>query len=345
MPCSESPFFMLINKIKLICLGCCLAALVASVDPFGAFGQARKTQKPAAPAATPTAAAPRQADWQHFSHAQHVGTITIPGTGQTRELKCDTCHERQSKGAIVPTTERNKRLGLKFPGHKACVECHVAQFTAQPQQTCTICHAGQQGEGLSARPAQRDFPARTDFNAFFDARQHELHVAYNFADGKKLDCNFCHRQTAKPAVLNIASHPECYACHAPTSGDAKAAPKSGCAVCHTTVEPNAKPFSNAYVSRAYGAQFTHKAHVQFLGGNCTACHSISGGYNQPTPTSLKVKQHLSPGERSGRGCFSCHDGGVHFGRQVFSGEPGSVGGGSCQRCHTRADYKVYPSSG
>lgn len=334
---------MLTKKIKLALI-LCLAALSAfTLIPFAAQGQQTK-QAPAAPVAAPKT----PVNYERFTHQSHAGVVNVPGTNQARELKCDSCHDqRDLMKDLVPTTERNKQLRLKFPGHKACVECHIQQFTAKPQQTCTICHEAKQGQstGLTARPPQRDFAKRYDFNAFFDARQHELHVKYNLPSGQKTDCSFCHAQTAKPAVLNIASHPECYACHSPNSGDQKAAQKSGCVVCHTQTATNVQAFSAKYVSRAYGALFTHKEHVEYTKGNCYECHTLNGGYNQNSPTSLRVKQHVTADQRGGKGCFSCHDGGNHYGRTVFSGEPGSTGGGSCNRCHTREDFKVFPSSG
>jgi hypothetical protein len=336
------------TKIALLLSFLTLCALQLSYFP----AQGQQKSKNQAPPTTPTPQAP--IDYERFTHKSHLGTVNVPGTNHARVLKCDSCHERRDvANGLVPTTERNIQLSLKFPGHKACVECHVTQFTARPQQTCTICHETKKGEntagqtvGLSARPPQRNFPQRYDFNAFFDAKQHELHVTYNLPDsGQKLNCNFCHKQEARPAMLTIASHPECYVCHSPTSAEQKAKQKTDCKVCHTEVAMGVQPFSAKYVSRAYGAQFTHKEHVAYMSGKCDMCHTISGGYNQPTPTSLKVKQHISPAERSGRGCFSCHDGGMHYGRKVFSGEPGTEGGGSCNRCHIRDDFKVLPSSG
>jgi hypothetical protein len=310
---------------------------------------ARGQQKPAKQAPQTTQSTKAPIDYERFTHKSHLGTINVPGTNHGRILKCDSCHERRDPTKeIVPTTNRNIQLSLKFPGHKACIECHVTQFTARPQQTCTICHETKPGQkmGLPARPPQRDFPKRYDFNAFFDAKQHELHVTYNLPNtNQKLDCNFCHKQDAKPAILTIASHPECYVCHSKTSTDQKANQKSDCKNCHVEQTTGVEPFSAKYISRAYGARFTHKDHVAFMSGRCDMCHTISGGYNQPTPTSLRIKQHISPAERAGRGCFSCHDGGMHYGRKVFSGEPGTEGGGSCNKCHTRDDFKVFPSSG
>jgi len=331
---------MVNNKIKLALVFCCLIVGILVWRPSIAVGQQQPKQIPIA-----TSAAPQTPiNYERFTHQSHTGAVKVPGTNQARELKCDSCHDqRDLMKDLVPTTDRNKQLRLKFPGHKACVECHVQQFTAKPQQTCAICHDAKQG--LTARPPQRDFARRYDFNAFFDARQHELHIKYNLPSGQKTDCSFCHQQTEKPAVLKIASHPECYACHSPSSGDQKAALKSGCAVCHTQPATNVQPFSAKYISRAYGALFTHKEHVEYTKGNCYECHTINGGYNQSSPTSLRVKQHVTADQRGGKGCFSCHDGGTHLGRTVFSGEAGSAGGGSCNRCHTREDFKVFPSSG
>lgn len=327
---------MVIRQIKLAFVLCCLIVGIALWRPVATLGQQKP--KPAVPA--PPAQKP-PVNYERFTHQSHLGLVGVPNTNQTRELRCDSCHDRNGAiESIVATTDRNKRLSLRFPGHKACVDCHVVQFTSKPQQTCTICHNTEQG--LNARPPQKDFAQRYDFNAFFDAKQHELHVTYSLPNSKKLDCNFCHQQGAKPSFLTIASHPECYACHSPKSGEPKASQKSGCMTCHTTQTPNVQPLSAKYTSRAYGALFTHKAHVGFVNNDCGACHTIDGGYNRPTPTSIRIKEHLTPGERSGRGCFSCHDGGTHYGRKVFSGE---TSGGACNRCHTRSDYKVFPTQG
>jgi hypothetical protein len=335
------------QKLKLAFVFGCLFVCAGAWQPFATRGQ-QSAQQPTKPVATNQSAAQTSKDYGKFTHQSHLGTINVPGTNHARILKCDSCHERRDMmPELVPTTARNKQLALKFPGHKACFECHAPQFTANPPQTCSICHNSQAGQtaGLTARPPQRDFPRRYDFNAFFDARQHELHVKYALPNGQKTDCNFCHKQDAKPAVLTIASHPECYACHAPTSGDKLASQKSDCQVCHTQMAANVQPFAAKYTSRAYGARFTHKEHVSYVNNDCYACHTINGGYNQSSPGSLRIKQHVTPNQRGGRGCFSCHDGGTHYGRTVFSGEYDNPGGAACQRCHTREDFKVFPSSG
>ncbi len=284
----------------------------------------------------------KKTDYSHFTHKTHSGAVRIPGSEETQELKCDSCHERQDYLApaerTVATTERNDRLRVNFPGHNACVECHITQFTAR--QTCAICHS----QELSSLPPQRDFPARRDYNAYFDGKQHADHVnKYALPDGRKLDCVYCHKPTVKQAARTIASHSECYVCHTPGSGDDKASLKADCGVCHrpSTKKKEINPFSAKYKSRAFGASFTHQTHITYAGGKkCDACHTIEGGYNQPlpAPSKIRVKEHLSPGERSGRGCFSCHDGGTHYGRAVFSGEDAR----RCAECHKTQDRKGLP---
>jgi hypothetical protein len=317
------------QKIKIILLvsislfGTLCAAVILPLSARGSY-----QQKP---------------DYRHFTHKTHSGAVKLPGSQETRELKCDSCHERQVAGApatgLVATTERNKRLQVNFPGHKACVECHITQFTLRPLQLCAICH--NQEQGLTARPPQRDFPTRHAYNAYFDGKQHADHVnKYALPTGKKLDCSYCHQPTAKQAALTIASHPECYVCHTPGSGDAKASLKAGCGVCHTNMAESVEPFFKKYTSRAYGASFTHRTHVAYAGGKCDACHTLEAKYNQPlpAPSKIRVKEHLSPGERSGRGCFSCHDGGTHYGRAVFRSEDP----GACIKCHKTQDKNGRP---
>lgn len=282
-------------------------------------------------------------DYSHFTHKTHTGVVKVPGTSATRELKCDSCHARAAKvQSVVENPAHNQRMGLAFPGHKACVECHVTQFTTRPLATCNICHETK--DGLNNRPAQREFPKRSDYNIFFDAKQHEAHVGYQFADGRKLDCAGCHQPTPKRAARMIPSHPECYACHTPSSSDVKAEKKSGCAVCHTQVVESVA--MRDYRSLAYGAKFTHDTHVGYVKGDCAACHTLTGGYNRPgvAPGTIRIRQHVKDLERSGKGCFTCHDGGSHFGRVIFSGEYGPSGQGACTKCHGD-ELKVTPASG
>ncbi len=323
-------------KITALLITATLCAFVAT--PMVTRGQQSKpSPTPAGNSAISQQAPP---NYNRFTHQTHLGVVKVPGTFQAHELKCDSCHDQRDLAKdLVPNPDHNKQRLLKFPGHKACVECHVQQFTSLPQETCSICHVVKQGpnNGLTVRPPQRDFPGRSDFNAFFDSKQHETHVAYKLPDGGKIDCKSCHKQTDKPAPLAVASHPECYVCHSPNSLDQKASLKSGCIVCHT--EQRADDVSvYGRLSKAFGAKFEHKTHVGYAKDNCFACHTISGGYNQNSPVSLKTTAHNTGGQIAGKGCFTCHNG-----RTAFSGEPGSTR--PCSTCHTRDDGKVFPLSG
>jgi len=334
-------------KIALTLASLALCAILAG--PFDASGQqsnksaGKKPVKQSAPATVEQPQAKQPVDYNRFTHESHLGRIKVPNTNFARDLKCESCHERPSDreiaSSIISTTDRNKQLSLKFPGHKACVECHVVQFTSKPQQTCVICHNTEQG--LNARPPQRDFPQRYDFNAFFDAKQHELHIKYKLSDGKDLKCDYCHKPTQKALAVTIPSHSECYVCHAPGSFDEKAKVKNDCMVCHTqrlTARP--EPYIAKLESRAYGAKFSHAEHLKFM--DCTNCHSIQGAYIQYSPSSPAVKQHNTSTQAGGRGCFSCHDGKQHFGRAVFSGDDAQ----SCKKCHNLSgDIKVFKVRG
>ncbi|MFN0112964.1 MAG: cytochrome c3 family protein [Blastocatellia bacterium] len=334
--------FMTNNKLKLTFV---IAGLILGIvfgKPFIAVGQqSAETSAMTAPTVTTQASK----NYERFTHKSHLGQVNVPGTSQAQDLKCDSCHNSSGlTTSLVPTTDRNKQLRLKFPSHRACIECHVSEFTSKPQQTCKICHETKQG--LIARPPEREFPRRYDFSAFFDATQHTAHMqGYGLPNGKKMDCNFCHQQVGNQAALTVASHPECYVCHSPNSGNQKASQKTGCYVCHTEQRTDDVTVYGRS-SKAFGALFTHKTHVSYTNGRCNDCHTDNGGsYNQTSPSMLKITAHASVEQRGGKGCFSCHDGGQHLGRTVFSGEPGSDGGGSCNKCHTRPDGKVFPSSG
>jgi hypothetical protein len=339
----------LANWLKVVKLVLALACFAILVAPFAARGQqaGKQSGEKTTPAPVQPPAVKKPVDYNRFTHQTHLGRIKVPNTNFARDLKCESCHERPSDreiaSNIVPTTDRNKQLSLKFPGHKACVECHVVQFTTKPQQTCVICHNTQQG--LIARPPQRDFPQRYDFNAFFDAKQHGLHVTYKLSDGKQMECAFCHKPTQKTLAVTIGSHPECYVCHTPGSFDEKAKVKSNCVICHTQrlVDTQPEIFDAKLSSRAYGAKFSHDEHFKKYKVDCRDCHSIDGGYNQISPSSPRVKEHNTSAQTGGRGCFSCHDGKQHYGRTVFSGDDAP----SCKKCHDlkAADIKVFKVRG
>ena len=173
-------------------------------------------------------------DYNRFTHQTHLGGDQSPEhqlRAQTEMRVVPRTAQRDSEisNNIVPTTDRNKQLKLKFPGHKACIECHVVQFTSKPQQTCVICHNTQQG--LIARPPQRDFPQRYDFNVFRRGK-HELHVTYKLSDGKQMELHLLQTDPEDPSPL---PYPRSLMLQMPSPGsfDEKAKVKGNCVVCHT----------------------------------------------------------------------------------------------------------------
>ena len=68
-------------------------------------------------------------------------------------LACTTCHERRDNSATP-----------RFPGHKACTSCHLAQFVTPNVPMCVICHT----DVNSSNPPLKSFP--TKFNESFNVK-------------------------------------------------------------------------------------------------------------------------------------------------------------------------------
>jgi len=57
--------------------------------------------------------------------------------------------------------------------------------------------------------------------------------------------------------------------------------------------------------------------------------------------SHKRLEHNTSAQTGGHGCFSCHDGKQHYGREVFSGDDAQ----SCEKCHNlKGDIKCSESA-
>ena len=69
-------------------------------------------------------------------------------------LGCANCHDRTADNSITP----------RFPGHKACTNCHLGQFTTPAIPMCMICHSNTNG----SNPPLKNFPS--DFNESFNVK-------------------------------------------------------------------------------------------------------------------------------------------------------------------------------
>jgi c(7)-type cytochrome triheme protein len=224
-----------------------------------------------------------------FDHAKH------------NQIKCDQCHVRRAD-AIKPV----------LPGHRACIGCHIKEFTSTQFAICSNCH-----EGIKAiQPKLLEFPERQTFGTEFS---HKTHATYVSGE-KRADCSSCHEVAGPRATF--PAHRECYVCHK-APDQVKVGEKVGgasCSVCHTPTGDKKPPSA---MSRAYNYRFTHQVHAQREGINCTECHKVLG--EAATQVSLpQLKEHRGAGFQA---CGSCHNG-----RRAFGGE---LANNACARCHGR----------
>ncbi len=224
-----------------------------------------------------------------FDHTKHETALTTTGQPQ---ISCDVCHKREGGSTQ-----------LYYPGHDACIQCHVTQFTTQSFEICAICHTDvkTQGRTLATFPTERK-----EYGVIFDGaagkNQHIVHMDTVLPNGNKMTCAFCH--SAAGANQAFPSHPECYQCHAPGASSPAASPKlASCETCHPKAgSPNSEMRRLISTRRndALPYRFRHIDHTRALGNTCVQCHRID------TPlhvASSATKEHRT---RAGFNCYECH---------------------------------------
>ena len=229
-------------------------------------------------------------------------------------LACTACHQRSDNSATP-----------RFPGHKACTGCHLAQFVTPNVPMCVICHT----DVNSSNPPLKAFPARFNesFNVKFD---HAQHMSGSARPGS--GCAACHtRVRNRPAALSIptslSAHNQCYSCHTPESKSNSGREIASCGVCHDQ-RAYSRTTANA---RAFRYSFSHAKHgaPQRLG--CSDCHTLTAGAPQSRQVSSPATAEHFPTSR-GRSCRTCHDGRRSFG--------GDLAFKDCRRCHSGATFKM-----
>jgi c(7)-type cytochrome triheme protein len=232
-----------------------------------------------------------------------------------------------SKHASVACTECHRRpdnsVRSSFPGHKACTNCHLTQFTTPNIPMCSICHESVNGSD----PPRKSFPDRfkESFNVRFDHAQHMT------GSGKpKNGCVACHSSPLRRgAALSIPSglnaHAGCYACHTPDA-QANGRDLGSCGVCHET-----KAYTRTSTdSPAYRIAFSHVEHGARQRLNCSDCHNYTAGLAQRRQVSSPRGQQHFPG--GGNSCATCHNG-----RRTFGGD---LDFKNCRRCHTGSSFRT-----
>jgi c(7)-type cytochrome triheme protein len=238
-------------------------------------------------------------DYSKFSH-------TSPGAHAdfSNPSSCDSCHQRNGT-----TVQPN------FPGHKACINCHLAQFTTTNTALCTICHVNDLG---NPNPAMKSFPGLRSFRANFDHAQHM---------GVGTNCASCHKTARRGVALSIPAslnaHAQCYVCHSP---EKSASNLSSCGTCHS-VGGYARTSTNA---RAFNFSFSHATHGPSQRLNCTDCHSVRAGAPQSRQVASPAAfQHFA--RSRAQSCMTCHNGKRAFGESDF---------GDCKKCHKGQTFRM-----
>jgi c(7)-type cytochrome triheme protein len=241
-------------------------------------------------------------DYSKFSHT----------SDRHSRLACASCHQRADNSATP-----------RFPGHKACMDCHTAQFFTPGIPMCNICHSSLSSDN----PPLRAFPAKFNesFNAKFDHAQHDTGEARPAAGCAACHTNALRRGVAMTIPARLTAHNTCYQCHTPGKTSASGRDISSCATCHD-LAPYRRTQTNAV---AFNVSFSHAEHGYKQRLNCADCHSLRAGLPQTKQvSSLRASQHFAPARVAS--CAACHNNKRAFGEKDF---------GDCKRCHTGATFK------
>jgi hypothetical protein len=224
-----------------------------------------------------------------FDHVRHDAALS--GSGQA-PISCDVCHKRDAA-----TSQ------LYYPGHDACIQCHVPQFTTQSFEICAVCHKDVKtlGRVLLDFPAERkDYGVR--FDGAGDKSQHAVHMKEALPNGDKMTCVFCHKSQGTNQAF--PSHPECYACHTPGVNSRAATPqRASCAACHPAPGQPYTEMRRLISTRrndALAYRFRHVDHTRAMGNGCVECHRAEGSVHV---ISSATREHRA---RPGFNCVECH---------------------------------------
>jgi len=262
-------------------------------------------------AVAPNAAAPepvaQETDYSRFLH----------GDPKHAAIACASCHKRAGDNSISPAYDGRASL----PGHKACTDCHLAQFVQQNNAMCNICHTSVE----SAHPPVKNFPGLMSFNAKFDHAQHNMGAARPPAG-----CASCHTASGRRAAAmtipaTLQAHAQCYTCHTPNA-QANGRDISSCGVCHALGGYGRTPATG----RSFAVGFSHLTHGRRQGLGCNDCHNLRAGAPQRQQvTSTRPLQHFGSGRA--QTCMTCHNGRRAFGDENFN---------ECVKCHKGTTFRM-----
>ena len=260
---------------------------------------------------------------------QHRELLMFTGSPQGRNLDYSTFKHNSQRHASLACTSCHQRTDNsatpRFPGHKACTGCHLAQFVTPNVPMCVICHT----DVNSGNPPLKSFPSRFNepFNVKFDHAQHMTGSAR-----PPSGCAACHARIGRRAgalgiPAGISAHNQCYTCHTPGSRSDAGRELASCGVCHDQ-KAFARTSTNA---RSFRFAFSHAKHGNAQRLACNDCHRVTAGAPQMRQVSSPAPlEHFAGGR--GMTCLTCHNGRRSFGGDLAFRE--------CRRCHTSASFKM-----
>ena len=241
--------------------------------------------------------------------------LEVPPLSQRHSsVACNSCHERTDNSATP-----------RFPGHKACTDCHRSQFTTPQVPMCTICHT----DISSSNPPLKNFPASFNepFNVKFDHAQHMTGAAR-----PQRGCAGCHSSPVNRGVgfrsprisrhITIATRVTRLRANR-TAGREIAS----CGVCHD--QKSYRPTSTN--ARAYRYAFSHADHGARERLACADCHKLTAGAAQTRQVSSPSAAEHFVTTRSTT-CLTCHNGKRSFG--------GDLAFKDCKRCHSGPTFRM-----
>ena len=160
-----------------------------------------------------------------YNHAQHLAAANREESGAG--LNCEDCHKIEEDGAFA-----------EFPVHGNCFGCHE-KAVAPRMNDCSGCHE-RDGFGRHRKFLCNDIR--------FTHAKHRV-----TAEGKKLECNFCHvdiEDSEDSEDLNLPQMYDCSQCHDQAAKTPDRVRIDNCGLCHQdTVDADDLPSSHTGESR------------------------------------------------------------------------------------------------
>ncbi len=259
----------------------------------------------------------------------------------TDGVDCSTCHSSSGWKTLVAGQPGegfdHSRTGFPLGGRhrqQPCVGCHNA--TRKISRQCAACHV-EPHQGRLGQQCDRCHSA-DDWSATSAIAEHARTRLPLTGMHALAECSDCHLRVAERRFGAVPS--DCYACHARdylrddihprhvgVAGDPTRPPfPRDCAFCHRANGWSPALFAaNTASSQALGLRAPADHELRFAirsgphrGADCGACHGPSGsmrdvrctGCHAHRPAALRAA-HASLGSvPRGRGCLSCHRGGM-----------------------------------